>query len=701
MIIKKLYVNRFGKLKNLHIELKDGLNIIYGENEAGKSTLQAFIKAMFYGMNSQKKKIRENDRKRFLPWSEEKASGELYFEDDYKNEYMIKRTFGKKRREDESIVLDAITGKAVGHIDHDIPGISIFGLGEESFEKTVFIRQLMSEVKRDKEDEIMKRLTNLKNSADEDVSFYKALNHLEKLKKSLIHSRKTGKIDKLKEDYAKIQEEWGEGIRLQEENLEDQIQLNEKIEQKRMLQHRINQLEEKKKKWKQLRIYKEYKKLIEYKNKIKKLLKDKESLIEQLKFGNDCIDEVFIENIKAKKIQWMKQKNICDIKKVHKESLEARIEEKKDYLKDNIKNIWKVLFLGIFIVLGGFLLGWTKNAYYYGLSGIGIVLFIYGFKKKKSVASMMKQMEKELNNIEKAFQVQKESLENIKKEMMRKLRPFYKGNIEIEQIDPILKHFQELLNKKIEIERQIFTLEDIYQSLLQGRDFENMKKAFKSFTEELEEIIDEESIEALLKEEVQKLITLEKEIKDLEHRVQTRFYGRKNIAELEEEMERIKEKIGNYEDVLASLDIAIETLQDSFKEIQKSFGLKLNKVVGDILREITKNKYDALKISEDYEVKIIDSKEDQIKDIAYFSNGTWDQIYFALRIGIAKLIIGEEKTIPLIIDDAFVQYDDKRLDAVLRYLYQYAKEHQVVMFTCQKREIEKLKNFSGIHVIYL
>ena len=49
MIIKKINVKSFGKLKNKEIELKDGLNIIYGENESGKSTTMAFIKSMLFG----------------------------------------------------------------------------------------------------------------------------------------------------------------------------------------------------------------------------------------------------------------------------------------------------------------------------------------------------------------------------------------------------------------------------------------------------------------------------------------------------------------------------------------------------------------------------------------------------------------------------------------------------------------------------
>ena len=49
MKIKTLHLIAFGKFKQTTIELDDGFNLIYGPNEAGKSTIQAFIEGMFFG----------------------------------------------------------------------------------------------------------------------------------------------------------------------------------------------------------------------------------------------------------------------------------------------------------------------------------------------------------------------------------------------------------------------------------------------------------------------------------------------------------------------------------------------------------------------------------------------------------------------------------------------------------------------------
>ncbi len=49
MIIQSMTLHAFGKFHDKSIELSEGLNIVKGQNEAGKSTIHSFIEAMFYG----------------------------------------------------------------------------------------------------------------------------------------------------------------------------------------------------------------------------------------------------------------------------------------------------------------------------------------------------------------------------------------------------------------------------------------------------------------------------------------------------------------------------------------------------------------------------------------------------------------------------------------------------------------------------
>ena len=56
MVIRELYVKNFGKLSEKHFYFRDGVQVISGENEFGKTTLHAFVKAMLFGLEAGKRK---------------------------------------------------------------------------------------------------------------------------------------------------------------------------------------------------------------------------------------------------------------------------------------------------------------------------------------------------------------------------------------------------------------------------------------------------------------------------------------------------------------------------------------------------------------------------------------------------------------------------------------------------------------------
>ena len=70
MNIDKLDIIAFGKFNNLILELSDGLNVIYGANEAGKTTIQWFIRGMLYSLKGGRagKSGDLPPLKRFKPW---------------------------------------------------------------------------------------------------------------------------------------------------------------------------------------------------------------------------------------------------------------------------------------------------------------------------------------------------------------------------------------------------------------------------------------------------------------------------------------------------------------------------------------------------------------------------------------------------------------------------------------------------------
>ncbi|MGH2217514.1 ATP-binding protein, partial [Enterococcus faecalis] len=73
------------------------------------------------------------------------------------------------------------------------------------------------------------------------------------------------------------------------------------------------------------------------------------------------------------------------------------------------------------------------------------------------------------------------------------------------------------------------------------------------------------------------------------------------------------------------------------------------------------------------------------------SRGTIEQIYFSVRMAAAETLA--EEPVPIILDDVFAFYDDKRLESVLKWLSR--QEKQVIIFTCHKREERMLNAAQG------
>ena len=99
MKINKIKINSYGKLKNKEINLENNLNIIYGKNESGKSTILQFIINMLYGISKNKKGKEISDFEKYKPWNGEEFSGKLIYELDNNEKVEIYRDFNRKNPE--------------------------------------------------------------------------------------------------------------------------------------------------------------------------------------------------------------------------------------------------------------------------------------------------------------------------------------------------------------------------------------------------------------------------------------------------------------------------------------------------------------------------------------------------------------------------------------------------------------------------
>ena len=98
MKIKKLLIKGYGKFTDKEVNLGSGLNLVFGKNEAGKSTLQSFLKAMLFDFPGKNvdKEGRLPDSKKYKPWSGSVFGGILEIETDDGNLLKIERDFARK-----------------------------------------------------------------------------------------------------------------------------------------------------------------------------------------------------------------------------------------------------------------------------------------------------------------------------------------------------------------------------------------------------------------------------------------------------------------------------------------------------------------------------------------------------------------------------------------------------------------------------
>lgn len=184
MKINKLYISAFGGLKDFTLELKNGFNVIYGENENGKSTIAAFIKAMFYGTGKKTQQLSSSLRQKYTPWNSDIMGGRIYFEHKGTN-YCLEREFRKSDSTDRIILTNSDSGENI-NIGENI-GTAFFGVSASAFERSMFIGTTGTFSKdADAEGELNARLSNLTFTGEEDVSFRKIAKRLEDAKYRII-----------------------------------------------------------------------------------------------------------------------------------------------------------------------------------------------------------------------------------------------------------------------------------------------------------------------------------------------------------------------------------------------------------------------------------------------------------------------------------------------------------------------------------
>lgn len=627
MKIEKIKINSFGKLENKEYNLSENINLIYGKNEAGKSTLLKFIQNTFYGTSKNKKGKTFSDYDLYKPWNDGDFSGKIKYKLDSGEEYEVYREFGKKSPKIYNNKLEDISKK----FNIDKTTGNEFFFEQTKVDEFTFLTSIVSmqqEVKLNKQDQnvYIQKIANLAGTGDDGVSYKKAIDKLNKKQLDEIGTdRSSGKP------------------------------INISIS-------KINKYEEE---IKELEIYKEKQYNIEKEiNDLKKEIEKEKNKEEYLKELKEKKDEERIENEKINFNDKILNKNEESIEK-NKNEIEDLINKKEKIESNKIENKinGKIYFILIFIFCLSAIAIYViiKNiTFSMILCILAIGLLILYFINKNKVLKQNKKVLEKINKINYEFDEKISSLKN-------EIKILEENNSEQKnEIKKINEKINSLKNEKEKIKNKyIYKLNN-----------EELNLLFNCI--DYNEIID--NVQNLIRIKELNLNTLELNNKNIIENLE-------NLINLEELLQIEKQNYEELKEKNDKINMAKMLIEKAYEKMKNSVTPKFTSNLSENIFEISDGKYKKVTINDDEGI-IVELPNGKYVSAEKLSGGTIEQLYLSLRLSMAKEI--SDENMPIILDEAFAYYDDERLKNTLEFLSNKFKENQIILFTCTNREKEVL-----------
>lgn len=223
MIINRLILKNFGKFQGKEIELKEGINILFGENESGKSTIHVFLQSMLFGMKRGRGKASKTDiYSRYMPWENGNwYEGSMVFTCGERT-FRLERGFGKFAK---APILVCKTDGEMLSVEHGDLDMLLGGITENVYENTVSVGQAKSRTEEGLLKEIRDYLSEFQGTGDFRFHPEQAVEILKKRRKELEQKEREALAEKEKQE-----RESALKIHLEEEEIENiQRKLKEKL----------------------------------------------------------------------------------------------------------------------------------------------------------------------------------------------------------------------------------------------------------------------------------------------------------------------------------------------------------------------------------------------------------------------------------------------------------------------------------------
>ena len=650
MKINKIKINSYGKLKNKEINLENNLNIIYGKNESGKSTLLKFILNIFYGASRNKKGRDISDFEKYKPWDSEEYSGKLTYELDNRNKYEIYREFNKKNpnifnEKGEDIVKEF-------NIDKNKGSEFFFEqtqISEDMFLATSVAMQQEVKIGKNEQNILIQKISNLLETGEDNISYKKAVDKLNKMQLDKIGTERSREkpINIIKKNIYNIEEKINELKKY--ENIQYEIE-----DEKNSLKNNLKEKEIKNELLKEIKINNEKNNLENEKIKIK------EKIVEENKNKINIIKNN-LEKINNKIIEERKYQNNID-GKYEKNKLNKKLN--LFFILLIIINILWILFIPKLIE--------NKIIKYIFLLTVPTFLIFYIFSKNK--------LNKKIKILEKNNKNNFEKINNEKNNLENEIN-IYKNNIE------------QLLNEINKIKSDNNFKSDLEKNNLIKKYEKNIDK------NEIDYLLKKDNINYDINLVENEISNLKIEINKLELRKENIEPELENLSSMEEELYSLNEQYSSLRKTNDSIELVKKLLSRAYDNMKNSVSPVFTKKLSSNIETITKGKYCKLTFNDEQGL-IVELENGNYIPAERLSIGTIDQLYLSLRLAMLDEISNEK--VPIILDEAFAYYDNERLKNILLYLLEEFNDRQIIIFTCTDRETNILNkenmNFNFIEI---
>jgi DNA repair exonuclease SbcCD ATPase subunit len=656
MYIERLEIRGFGKLSGLDLRLAKGLNLIYGRNEAGKSTLQAFIKAMFYGLKGGRP---AGDGlpvplKRFRPWGGGSYGGVMEYRLENGLAFRVERDFERNTAELYDGHFNNITADFLSGRDKNLTfAEKQTGMNEACFERTVFVKQMETGLDQDGAAVLSSRLANASETGYEDVSFKKADRVLREALMNHVGTDRSSvrPVDRLNARLAEL----------------GAARASLKAAGMRVL-HARTELQAARKTGEELLARKDFlervKKLVE----LRKLLEGRMAAESAMKDSVRRIREVEAKLEEA-------ARTADNPAAAARASLLPRPGDLP---------LPAALAAGSILAL---LFGHDSTPYAYGAAAL--LLAAAAGLLLSSILRGRRREDKKARNASAAGHEERLTQIMLLKDRQREL--YSKASL---ACGIRIGSLSELRQAAAEAEKSVAA----YEAALE----EGVKAVCGAYESKPAGLFDSGSLEEAIydssPEWLENTVELESEqvarslndtnlkIRELETLLKNEQEDDEALQRIDEEEALLEERKAELEKTGAALKLAREVLREAGSEIRRSLTPALEKRMGSIAARLTGGRYTDLRVDESLSLKTVPPETGDVSGIGLLSGGTADQLYLALRLAMADVLAPEGESLPVFLDEVFSQYDDIRTGQALEFLLEEYGGRQVLLFTCKERE---------------